>query len=572
MVNSKTLILDEWEPLEDVGHGKHGVVYKARNIRDNTIAAVKIISLPNDEMMEYAAEEYGNNQAMIDNFVGTVAQNFGNEVESMRKLKDVPYVIKLYDNKLQQTIWRDKTGQAQRGYDIIMVMEYACPLKHFYQSRELRVRDVIDFACDIALGLAECEKRNIIHRDIKDDNLFIGINDDCGKIGDFGVASINTTGLGSTEGMGTPYYMAPEVANLRAINHANYDNTVDIYSLGIVLYKMLNGNKFPFSDGREASARQALDRRLNGEQIPYPRYANKDLGNIILTCCAYRPQDRFRSGSALYRALKAVKARTNEQELDRILPYRYTGAPQDYVPYDYDDYDSYDNSEKPLHDSQKKDGRKGKKKSDNDILGSTMDILADLTGTVATVFRGLLRAVSAKQKDEIEEHYKKRRRRNVIILTSIIVAALMAVLVMLYPKTATFYSDPSDNNRIHVKYLFLPDRRKADAAASYLTVDGNWLYYSNPDEDHRLYRLSIWFGEPELLCEDDCEYDIVIGDYIYFTSYDEGEIMCRIKKDGGGKEVVLPYRCRALKKNGNNIMFVLADTGELKELDTSTIN
>lgn len=562
MIDLNKPVLGKWELSEDVGHGKHGVVYKARNIFDNTIAAVKIISLPNEEMMEYAAEEYGNNQAMIDNFVGMVAQNFGNEVESMRKLNDVPYVIKLYDNRLQQTEWYDGNNKSQRGYDIIMVMEYAYPLKTFFRNRELRVSDVIDFACDIALGLTECEKQNIIHRDIKEDNLFIGVNDGYGKMGDFGVASINETGLGSTVGMGTPYYMAPEVANTGGIGRANYDNTVDIYSLGIVLFKMLNGNKFPFSGDGVTSAKKALDRRLKGEPLPYPRYANNELGRIVVKCCEYLPQNRFRNGAELYRALKSAKTGMNDQELNRIIPYRNIN---NRIADDYDDYDEHKESNREHEEKQKK-------KRDDDILGSTMDILADLTGTVATVFRGLLRAVSAKQKDEIEQQYKKRQRRNIIILTSIIVAALVAVLVMLYPKTAAFYSDPSDNDRIHVKYLFLPDRRKSDAAASYLTVEGNWLYYSNPEEDHSLYRLSIWFGEPELLCEDDCEYDILIGDYIYFTSYDEGEKLCRIKKDGTGKQYVLNYACRDLKRNGNNIMFVLVDTGELKELDTATIN
>ena len=241
MIDLNKPLLGKWELLEMLGKGKHGVVYNARNIYDDTIAAVKIISLPNDEMMQYAAEEYGDDQAKIDNFVGMVAQGFGNEVESMYKLKGIPYVIQLYDDKIEPTEWGDAKGKAQRGYDIIMVLEHAVPLKQFFTNRTLRVGDVIDFACEIALGLTECEKRKIIHRDIKEDNLYVGLNDGHGKLGDFGVSSISETGLGSTMGMGTPYYMAPEV-----VQGKQYNNTVDIYSLGIVLYRMVNGNKFPF--------------------------------------------------------------------------------------------------------------------------------------------------------------------------------------------------------------------------------------------------------------------------------------------------------------------------------------
>lgn len=560
MPDINEIILGKWRIIESKGHGKHGAVYKAQNIIDNTIAAVKIISLPNDEMKEYVYDEYGSDHAMIDNFMGIVAQKFGNEVNSMAKLDDVPYVIKLYDNLSNQTEWTDRNGKKQRGYDLILVMEYANPLKDYYEKRPLRIRDVINFASDIALGLIECEKRNIIHRDIKEDNLFIGIDDGIGKIGDFGISSINETGMGSTVGMGTPYYMAPEVANIQGMNDGNYDNTVDIYSLGIVLFKMLNGNKFPFVKDGITSAQNAMKLRLSGTPMPLPQYANKDLGSIVIKCCEFLPQNRFLSGAALYRALTTVKNSMSEQELDKEIPYRYNGQKEPKIDYI------------PIQKAYTHKENKVKAREKNNFLKNTMDILADMSGTVAAVFRGVLREVSSKQQDEIVQQYKRRHRRNGIILVSIIAIALLSVLVMLYPKTATFYIDPSDNGRIHVKYLFFPDMRKADVAASYLNVDGNWLYYSNPEEDHAMYRLSIWFGEPELLCEDDCEYDIVIGDYVYYTSFDEGEKLCRIKKDGTGKEYILNYACRDLRRNGNNIMFVLADTGELKELDTSTIN
>ncbi len=601
MIDLSRPIFGRWEIIKELGSGKHGVVYEARDVYDGTPAAVKIISLPNDEMKEYAVEEYGNNRALIDNFVGMVAENFGNEVESMSKLKNVPYVVELYDNRLEQTGWRDRDGNMQRGYDIILVMEYATPIKDHFRHRALRVRDVIDFASDIALGLAACEKLRIIHRDIKEDNLFMG-SDGYGKISDFGVACIKESGLGSTAGMGTPYYMAPEIANAIGRGRTNYDSSVDIYSLGIVLYKMLNGNKFPFADETGETARTALDRRMSGEPLPLPRYANDSLGKAVVKCCEFQPQRRFRNANALYRALTSVRESMSEQELDRVLPYLYIPSDNDTGRWDDDEWrlgghgragdddrlapdepdeedggkwgydDGDDGQDIPWARSSTQGGTAGSSSGRSDALASTISVLADLTGTVAAVFRGLLRAVSSGQKDEMDEMHKRRQRRNIIILVSAVVAALAAVLVMLYPKTATFYADPSDGNKIHVKYLFLPDMAMTDKPASYLAVDGNWIYFSDPDEDHSLYRMSIWSGEPELMCTDDCEYNIVIGDYVYFTSYDEGEILCRMKKDNTGeKEYVLEYACRDLRRNGDNLMFVLAETGELMELDTMSI-
>lgn len=553
----KQPVLGRWDLIEEIGHGKHGIVYKARDVESGGIAAIKIISLPNEEMLQVAKDQYGDNPAMIENFVGQVAENFGNEIESMKRLRDVDSVIKLYDNQL-----------FQRGIEhhIVMVMEYAIPMKEYFTRNGLCVGAFLDFACDIALGLDICSQRNILHRDIKEDNLFVGVKDGIGKMGDFGIASVSETGLGSTFGMGTPYYMAPEVSKGMA-RDGNYNNTVDIYSLGIVLYKMLNGSRFPFVD-RGVKPKDALDMRMNGEEVPFPKYAqNTELGRIVLKCCEYHSSKRFQSGRELYEALCHARTNMSADELDKKIPY-INDEPVNDTP---------DRWSSPNRES----AEKKEKRFDHtgtSVLSQTMDILQNIfsregrNSTIASVFSGIVQAVTNESGKQIKEEQMKVQRRNIIILVSFCVAAVLALLVMLYPKTATFYSDTTDNKRIHVKYLFLPDRRITDIPSSYLSVNGNWLYFSNPEEDHTMYKKNIWFGDPIKLCEDDCEYVIVIGDYIYYTSFDEDEKLCRIKTDGTCKQYILDYPCRELKRNGNNIMFVLRDTNELKELDTSTID
>ena len=443
-------------------------------------------------------------------------------------------------------------------------------MKKYYRQHPLTIRGFINFASHIAQGLIRCEQANIIHRDIKEDNLFLSINNNHAKLGDFGVASISETGLGSTVGMGTPYYMAPEVSK-----GSRYDNTADIYSLGIVLYKMLNGNKFPLAENTTASAKNALDQRMNGASLPAPAFANRELAQIVLKCCEYYPSNRYGSAAELYNDLANLARTLNPEELDRELPYLYNGTPPIPVPPPQPPIPK----DEPVIDPAPTPSSDTNADKDPGFFEKTMDILQSIfqndgrNSTVAVVFNGLLQLVTNRKADAIKQEYKKRQKRNIIILVSMCIVILLVGLVMLYPKTATFYVDTADSNSIHVQYLFLPDRRvDDDISASYLQVDGNWLYYSAIDEDHSLYRRSIWGGEPELLCDADCEYDVVIGDYIYFTSYDEGEILCRMKKDGSSpKSTVLDYACRDLKRNGNNLMFVLVDTGELKELDTTTI-
>ena len=98
-------------------------------------------------------------------------------------------------------------------------------------------------------------------------------------------------------------YMAPEMAGLK-----NYDSRVDIYSLGLVLYQLLNRNKLPFLDPEKhlhsaAEREAALRRRLSGEQLPRPRDGSDQLVKVILKACKYDPDKRYASASEMKSAL-----------------------------------------------------------------------------------------------------------------------------------------------------------------------------------------------------------------------------------------------------------------------------
>jgi serine/threonine protein kinase len=102
------------------------------------------------------------------------------------------------------------------------------------------------FLREIGKGLAYLHDRGIVHRDLKPGNIFY--EDGYVKIGDYGLAKIMAASQhsGQTVSVGTVHYMAPEVGS------GNYDRTIDIYALGVILYEMLLG-KVPFTrrdDGR----------------------------------------------------------------------------------------------------------------------------------------------------------------------------------------------------------------------------------------------------------------------------------------------------------------------------------
>ena len=110
------------------------------------------------------------------------------------------------------------------------------------QSTLSSIQEIIKLGRDVCRALVYCEKIDIIHRDIKPANLFVDRFGDY-KVGDFGASRrMDTVHIAETmTGVGTISYMAPEIFRGRS-----YNNTVDIYSLGLVLYQLLNNGRMPF--------------------------------------------------------------------------------------------------------------------------------------------------------------------------------------------------------------------------------------------------------------------------------------------------------------------------------------
>jgi serine/threonine protein kinase len=155
-------------------------------------------------------------------------------------------------------------------------------------------REVIRLGMDICKGLETCQKFNVVHRDIKMENIFVS-NIGHYKLGDFGISKVMEQSENTGSQKGTKLYMAPEM-----LRGEKYDATVDIYSLGIVLYRLLNHNRAPFlplypQEIRVQDKEEALQKRLNGEVMPAPCNADEALAKIIQKACSFRPEDRYQS-------------------------------------------------------------------------------------------------------------------------------------------------------------------------------------------------------------------------------------------------------------------------------------
>lgn len=313
----------EWEIVRRIGRGSFGDVYEAVR-RDHGVeskAAVKVISIPQNEQELVSLRSEGLSRNATRTYLEGVVNDFVSEIQLMESFKGVQNIVSVEDYKVVEKV-------AEMGWTIYIRMELLTPLTSYICDRTLREEEVIKLGCDICTALELCAKRNVIHRDIKPENIFINDFGDF-KLGDFGIARKLENVSGSLSQKGTYSYMAPEVEK-----GTRYDATVDLYSLGLVLYRFSNRNRLPFLDTQRQmispnERMAALRRRLDGEQLPAPCDASPALSQIILRACAYEPGERFASATEMKRALREAAEgtyRSYTDDLSKTVSVRKTSG------------------------------------------------------------------------------------------------------------------------------------------------------------------------------------------------------------------------------------------------------
>lgn len=287
-----------------IGKGSYGEVYRAvrrdefgsASIVDH--AAIKVISIPSDEAELNSLNFSGTDERAKREYYRQAVGDFVKEIEIMRSLKGTANTVGIDDYRIIEH--RDSVG-----WDVVIRMELLTPLNEYLSGHPLGEKDVIRLGSDICTALDACERRNIIHRDIKPENIFVSPYGEF-KLGDFGIARQLDGLTGGLSRNGTPNYMAPEV-----MNGQSYDRTADLYSLGVVLYQLLNGKRLPFvAVGKTlspAEIQRALVYRLRGEPLPAACEASPQMQSLLQKACAFAPAARFSSAAELKRALEAVK-------------------------------------------------------------------------------------------------------------------------------------------------------------------------------------------------------------------------------------------------------------------------
>ena len=293
-------VLDGWNITRLLGEGSYGKVFEIERSEFGQTyrAALKVITVPQSSAEVRSVISEGMSVSQAEAYFHGIVEELMHEFSIMFKLKGTANIVSCEDLRVLE-------HPDGIGWDILIRMELLHPLLPYVYQHPMARRDIIRLGIDICNALELCQRYNIIHRDIKPENIFISDNGDY-KLGDFGIArTIERTTSGLSK-KGTYSYMAPEVYIGK-----KYGFSVDTYSLGLVLYRMLNKNRGPFLpqppeaityDNRE----QALARRMSGEPLPRPFYGEGRLGEIVLKACAFDPKDRYSSPQQLRQELEAI--------------------------------------------------------------------------------------------------------------------------------------------------------------------------------------------------------------------------------------------------------------------------
>ena len=300
-----------WETVRLIGRGSFGAVYEIERdlIDQREKAALKMISIPqNDSDIDEMYGDGYDDESITSTFQSHL-KNIISEYTLMRKMNGSANVVNCDDVRYVQ-------HDDGLGWDIFIKMELLTPLTKALPE-SIPEETVLAVAKDLCRALVLCKKYDIVHRDIKPQNIFVSPNGDY-KLGDFGIAKTVEKTSGGTK-IGTYKYMAPEV-----YNNQPYGAAADIYSLGLVLYWMLNERRMPFLPlppqklmaGMEENARL---RRLSGEALPEPAHGSEKLKQIVLKACAYNPKDRYGSAAEMLADLEGI-GKTSAQEISLTEP------------------------------------------------------------------------------------------------------------------------------------------------------------------------------------------------------------------------------------------------------------
>ena len=267
MLRPGMYLQDRYEILEKIGSGGMADVYKAMCHTLNRLVAIKVLK-----------DEFSSNESFVN--------RFKLEAQAAARLTH-PNIVNVFD----------VVDEGDIHYIVMELIEGITLKSYIAKKGRLEAKETIGIAIQMAQGMSAAHQHNIIHRDIKPQNIIVS-KDGKVKVADFGIARAASSNTQELRAVGSVHYISPEQARGEAV-----DARSDIYSLGITMFEMVTG-RLPF-DG-ESTVSVAMAHLEN--PITPPKECNpnipENLEQIILKCTEKRPEDRYASAEEVIADLR----------------------------------------------------------------------------------------------------------------------------------------------------------------------------------------------------------------------------------------------------------------------------
>lgn len=287
--------------------GHEHIILKRENTEDRFV--LKLLSVPESQSKAQAlilSGAYADEKAVQD-YYSRVVDEIRAELEQEKKLAEDGHFVALEGYQVE------KKQNGEIGYDIYILCPLCVPLSSILADRTITNLRAINMGIDLCDALAACREDGYLFGNLTPDTIYLLPS---GKfvLGDLGLVALEDLKFSCIPEEYVGSYAAPELSDISA----GVNQTVDLYALGMVLYRVYNANHVPFED--ESTPEAMADKlRKTGKPMPTPIYADYELAGIIQKACSFKIDDRYQTPEELKQALTLYMQR-NELADSLVIP------------------------------------------------------------------------------------------------------------------------------------------------------------------------------------------------------------------------------------------------------------